>query len=76
VTLKLRYADFKTITRSRTFPHPTDDPRWIESAASKLLLEGTEAGANPVRLIGVSASGLVDQFEPMQLWLEFPGGLD
>jgi len=57
VTLKLRYAPFVTITRSRTLTEATDDAtRIVEVAAG--LLDATEAGRRPVRLIGVAVSHL------------------
>ena len=58
VTLKARYPDFTTVTRSRTFPIPTADARRIGSAV-KALLRHTEAARRKVRLLGVSASTLV-----------------
>ncbi len=71
ITLKVRYADFRTITRSKTLPIPTDDAALIARVASELLLSATDAGRVPVRLIGVSVSGLLDPEEPEQLWLAF-----
>jgi DNA polymerase-4 len=57
VTLKVRYHDFETITRSETrLPH-TRDPEQIARRAVALL-EKTEAGRRPVRLLGVSLHGL------------------
>jgi DNA polymerase-4 len=58
VTLKVRYSDFTTLTRSRTFRIPTADARSI-AAAAKVLLRRTEAASRKVRLLGVSASTLV-----------------
>jgi DNA polymerase-4 len=58
VTLKVRYPDFTTLTRSRTFRIPTADARSI-AAAAKVLLRRTEAASRKVRLLGVSASTLV-----------------
>lgn len=55
VTLKLRYADFRTVTRSRT-AEPTQDGLEIYRRAAELLER--ERVAEPVRLIGVSASAL------------------
>ncbi len=56
VTLKLRFADFTTITRSVTLPEPTDSHYIVLQAARKLLKEiDTSAG---VRLLGVSVSKL------------------
>ncbi len=59
VTLKLRYHDFQTITRSESRPRPSSDPEELASRAVALL-DRTEAGTRPVRLLGVSLSGLVE----------------
>ena len=69
VTLKLRYADFTTITRSRTLPVPTSDSRRIAQTAAALLDSSTEADRRPVRLVGVSVSGLCGEQAPTQLAL-------
>jgi DNA polymerase-4 len=53
VTLKLRWADFRTLTRSHT-GDPTQDGLEIYRRAATLL--GRERLIQPVRLIGVSAS--------------------
>lgn len=58
ITLKLRYADFTTVTRSRTLPAPFADAAAI-AACAKDLLRRTEAPTRPVRLLGVTASNLV-----------------
>jgi DNA polymerase-4 len=55
VTLKLRYADFRTLTRSHT-GDPTRDG--LELYRRALALLEREAPGEPVRLIGLSASGL------------------
>jgi DNA polymerase-4 len=52
ITLKVRYSDFTTITRSRTLAAPTSDEGAI-AAEAVALLERTEAGKRPVRLLGV-----------------------
>ena len=57
VTLKLRYATFETITRSATRSPATRDPGEIAGRALALL-EKTDAGTRPVRLLGVSLHGL------------------
>lgn len=57
VVLKVRYADFTTITRSRTLPVPTRDPADLMAAVEELVLK-TELGVRPVRLVGVSVAGL------------------
>ncbi len=55
VTLKLKFFDFRTITRSRTGSEYLDDPEKIAEYARTLLLE-SEAGKIPVRLIGLTVS--------------------
>jgi len=58
VTLKVRYADFTTVTRSLTVA-PTRDLAVIAGAA-QALLERTEAGRRPVRLLGVTVKHFAD----------------
>jgi DNA polymerase-4 len=53
VTIKVRYSDFTTITRSHSTPEHTSDPDTIAARAIKLL-DKTEAGHRPIRLLGVS----------------------
>ena len=50
VTIKVRYGDFTTITRSHSSA-PTDDEEEIVRRALRLL-DKTEAGRRPVRLLG------------------------
>ena len=57
ITLKLRYSDFETITRSHTEDPPTCAAEGIVSR-SIALLEKTAARSRPVRLLGVTAHGL------------------
>jgi DNA polymerase-4 len=59
VTIKVRYDDFTTVTRSGSKELPTRDPDEI-AARAVALLERTEAGRRPVRLLGVSVHNLVD----------------
>jgi DNA polymerase-4 len=58
VTLKVKYPDFVQVTRAITLSDPTDDGGTIYRCALDLLLD-TEAGARPVRLLGISVSKLV-----------------
>lgn len=74
VTLKLRYHDFETITRRRTLPRPTAEPDRLAETAIALLRTQTEAGRRPARLVGLSASGLVDEAGPRQLTLPLTTG--
>ncbi len=68
VTLKLRFADFTTITRSRTLAGPTDTDAEIHEVAGDLLAR-VRPGRMPVRLVGVTVSGLSGDGEPVQLQL-------
>jgi DNA polymerase-4 len=56
VTIKVRYADFTTITRSHTAA-PTSVASDVAGRAVQLL-EKTEAGRRPIRLLGVSVHNL------------------
>jgi DNA polymerase IV len=57
VVLKLRYANFRTITRSQTREPSTRSADEIAGRAAELLTK-TDAGRTPVRLLGVSVHGL------------------
>jgi DNA polymerase-4 len=59
VTIKVRYSDFTTITRSHSKTPPTRDADDI-AARAVALLDRTEAAARPVRLLGASVHNLVD----------------
>ncbi len=59
VVVKLRLADFTTITRSRTLPEPTDVAQQIYATACLLYAAaGLDARAR-LRLVGVRTTGLV-----------------
>ncbi len=57
ITLKVKYHDFAQATRAATLADPTDDGGTIYRC-SVVLLEETEAGPRPVRLLGISVSKL------------------
>ena len=56
ITLKVRFGDFRTITRSSTLGRPTDSAREIARAARFLLASVDPAMG--IRLLGVSVSQL------------------
>jgi DNA polymerase-4 len=56
VTIKVRYDDFTTVTRSHSH-EPTSDPDEIVRRAVALL-EKTEAGRRPIRLLGAGVHNL------------------
>jgi DNA polymerase-4 len=68
VSLKLRYEDFTTLSRSKTLPRPVSSNESIFDAANALLTRIRQAERRPVRLIGVGTSGLVE--DVVQLSLE------
>jgi len=57
LTVKIRYTNFQTITRSRTLPSPTCFDKEIFETVSGLLRQNISRG-KAVRLLGVSASAL------------------
>ena len=75
LTVKVKYADFRQITRSRSFYSPIADLKTFSSAALELLGE-TEAGIRPVRLLGVTVSSFKGEETAgtaRQLFLDFDG---
>jgi DNA polymerase-4 len=58
VNLKARYADFTTVTRAVTLPHPTCESVVIRDAARGLLEKRLDRCGRAMRLLGVSLSNL------------------
>ena len=58
ITLKVRLANFTTLTRSRTLPAPTDVGADLYEVATELF-RGLPGARRRVRLLGVAATGLV-----------------
>lgn len=58
ISVKLRRADFKTFTRSRTLPEATDVTQRIYVTACELYAASGLADGVLLRLVGVRASGL------------------
>jgi len=67
VTLKLRYADFTTITRSHTLPLSTDNDQTIFDTGTVLLNRALDLQKQPVRLIGIGVSNLVEPGNQLSL---------
>ena len=65
IKIKLRWADFTTITRQVTISQPTNKENVIYKSAEKLFHDAWNSG-KPVRLIGVGVSGLAP--EQLNLW--------
>jgi DNA polymerase-4 len=71
VTLKLRYANFQTITRSRTLKVATDHATQIHREVTALL-DALRLERVRVRLVGVSVTNLVPAGAASQLGLLTP----
>ena len=73
ITLKIKYHDFRQVTRSQSFEEAIDDLKTIIDT-SKMLLENTELDDKKIRLLGISMSNFHEgkrKFErPDQLTLE------
>ncbi len=69
IAIKLRYADFTTLTRQMSLPVPTADEVEIYRAALALLRRGWQRG-RPVRLLGVAARQLSPPVGQLSLWDE------
>ena len=65
VTIKIKYDDFRQITRSSTLPQPFQASAVLYTQAARLL--DAKLLRQKVRLIGVGASNLVDAQTPTQI---------
>jgi DNA polymerase-4 len=70
LTVKVRYRDFRLVTRSTTSRRPFRLAQGMQKQARQLLAR-TAAGRTPVRLVGLGVSGLLDERAERQLPL-FP----
>jgi DNA polymerase-4 len=71
VTLKVRFADFTTITRSETVPVAIEHTADLWDVVRSLLARVDRAGRS-VRLLGVGAGGLMPGGAPRQLSMDHP----
>jgi DNA polymerase-4 len=58
VSIKVRYADFNTITRQFTLPQPTNIDQTIFQTGSELLQKAVTDNRLAIRLIGIGVSNL------------------
>jgi DNA polymerase-4 len=82
ISLKVRFADFTTVNRSKTVALPIDTTHEIYEVA-KSLYEGLKLGRSRIRLVGVSLENLhTESHEQLELggressWRELQGGID
>jgi DNA polymerase-4 len=60
VWVKIRYGDFKTITRQCTLDEPSDVTTTLYEAARGLFDAWAAEGFSPVRLIGMAGKNLAE----------------
>jgi DNA polymerase-4 len=68
VAIKLRYADFKTITRQTTLQAASDVTRIVFATAHQLLSNALVKQGRPIRLIGVRVSSLVGEEKQLPMF--------
>ena len=61
ITLKLRYKDFKTITRSHSFDSPTNTTFVLWEEAKNVFEKWYSSNSTKIRLLGFGVSGLVNE---------------
>jgi nucleotidyltransferase/DNA polymerase involved in DNA repair len=69
ISLKIRYPDFRTVTRSQTLGSAVDGTRDLYRIAADLLT-AVDRGDTPVRLLGLAGSSLEPATDPNQLHLD------
>jgi DNA polymerase-4 len=67
IRIKLRWADFTTVTRQVTLSRPTDRDRVICDEALRLFAIAWPRG-RPVRLVGVGVSGFEGGAYQLEMW--------
>ncbi len=71
VSIKIKYGDFKQITRSYTSPFPINSEKDIYDISKKLLINSLEKDRK-IRLLGISISNIINkEKEVYQLILPF-----
>ena len=67
VQIKLRFADFSTITRSHTLPEATQQTKQVWQAVMALFDKAMQSESRRLRLVGVGVSGLIDTAQRPQV---------
>ena len=73
VVLKLKFDNFRQITRSRTLLHPVTDPGMLRDI-SESLLDDSDFEGHKVRLIGLTLTNSIDTNQVDTVQLEFDFG--
>ena len=74
ITLKIKYSDFKQITRNYSVREPLDDFDSVAAAVKRLLLD-TDAEGKRIRLLGVTLSNF-GEIRSVQKSSDHPGQLE
>jgi Nucleotidyltransferase/DNA polymerase involved in DNA repair len=69
VTVKVKYADFRVITRSKTLPQKITSFEVFWNTAREIMRQ-VDLSAQPVRLLGVGVSNATDEPEQKNIQLE------
>ncbi len=72
ITLKLRYGDFRTVTRSQTFGESTNVTNLLWQTAARVFRQWHSRSGGPLRLLGFGVSGLEDERAGQQLLFPDP----
>ena len=67
IVLKFRYADFRTITRSRTLETPTNTTQTFFIEADQVFNAWYQKSSGPLRLLGFGTSGLSPETDGQKL---------
>ena len=67
VQIKLRFADFSTITRSHTLPEATQQTKQVWQAVMALFDKAMQSESRRLRLVGVGVSGLSETAQRPQV---------
>ena len=72
VTLKLRYGDFRTVTRSDTLSEATNVTKTLWATAEHVFRQWHARSGGPLRLLGFGVSGLAPEQAGQQLLFRDP----
>jgi DNA polymerase-4 len=65
ITLKIKYHDFKQITRNHSFDKLINDYETIVTTAQQLLIN-TDLNNKKIRLLGISLSNFIELDSPVK----------
>jgi DNA polymerase-4 len=68
VAIRLRYSDFKTITRQVILKEASDVTQVVFAAAQQLLSKALAQQGKPIRLIGIRISSLVGEGKQLPMF--------